>query len=1031
MDFSFKPAKLGKGADAYSSSDSDSDEETDAFRIPATDPMAGEFGEFQPRKRRRTGRDTKESAALGIFGSESEDDRHTGRYGKKQKALRQQGMSFVSSTTNTNTNGNDDDDDDEDDDDESEEDGHFGLGSSAARQVGAAQEEEDDYDDDTGGAGLGLGASSTAQYGMGFEPASFQSSIKSKSRQAPSFAPPVSFDTPTGLGQGFVPSSAYEPTLRAKDEANKKPAIIPRPSAFSAKPAGRGGASGASKFNAKSFGARMMAKMGFVEGQGLGVDGHGRNMIIEANLRPQGVGVGAVREKSEAERQQEKRLARLRGETVVSSDDDETKVKKAAAERRKKAKMGGSGVSNSGTSTPKRPKKKYMTMDEVKRAAPGLHIPDAFTPILDMTGPGKKLLTSSSGLMTPNSGAATTAATPGVSAEDTAEDIEQRKLARRAQTDFMAILEEWQSLQNRKAYADLQTEQIRQELAELEISHLGHKTMTDAFSQLSLQNIDGEDSWRNQWDKTIDQLKLAADTIPKSSMQDMKSTLADISIGALHPLFKRAMDAWEPLKATNQHIVDGLLSIQSLLGFGDGSSNKLLGEGNDHHTTYRRHKKPIATPYETMIYRLWLPPVSAAVREWDVVKDTDSILSLFEAWLPALPDFVRAQLLEHDIVRRLDGAVAKWEPKRRRHQSSQSQNLPHLWLFPWLIHLPPRHLDPASADGLVSEVKRKFRQLIDVWEFYRGVVPGLRQWKNVLRPSSSLISASTTATTSSRSADQWRPLVMSHVLPSMGRYVRSQFRVDPRDQGPYLEVITGEFQWLDLLAPELVGEVMVSEVFPMWHETLYQLLTTTGPTSLSLDQVGQWLQWWMTEVFPPKVQKLLSVSAEFQRGLVMINEALDICGDGPFDAERVREYLAPPSKGPALKMSSSASSSRHNGSGHHHHRHHHESRRHEDKDKTAPAAATTSATDKQPEEVSIRSYVEEWCENNDVQFIPERKKVHAEGRPLYRLTSRGDGRGGVLAYFKGVRLYAETKKGPVEIRVDRDDDWTKLLAMAQ
>lgn len=272
---------------------------------------------------------------------------------------------------------------------------------------------------------------------------------------------------------------------------------------------------------------------------------------------------------------------------------------------------------------------------------------------------------------------------------------------------------------------------------------------------------------------------------------------------------------------------------------------------------------------------------------------------------------------------------------------------------------------------------------------------------------------------------------MSHVLPSMARYVKSQFRVDPRDQGPYLEVITGEFQWLDLLAPELVGEVMVSEVFPMWHETLYQLLTTSGPSSLSLDQIGQWLQWWMTEVFPAKVQRLPSVSSEFQRGLIMINEALDICGDGPFDADRVREYLPRPSKGPAMKSSSTSSSSRHSGSSsHHHHHRHHDSRRHDSKDTATPAAPAPTA-DKQHEEVSIRSYVEEWCENNDVQFIPERKKVHAEGRPLYRLTSRGDGRGGVLAYFKGVRLYAETKKGPVEIRVDRDDDWTKLLAMAQ
>ena len=42
-----------------------------------------------------------------------------------------------------------------------------------------------------------------------------------------------------------------------------------------------------------SFAAKMMARMGYVEGQGLGAEGQGRNIILEATLRPQGVGLGA------------------------------------------------------------------------------------------------------------------------------------------------------------------------------------------------------------------------------------------------------------------------------------------------------------------------------------------------------------------------------------------------------------------------------------------------------------------------------------------------------------------------------------------------------------------------------------------------------------------------------------------------------------------------------------------------------------------------------------------------------------------
>lgn len=80
--------------------------EDDDFLYPNTDPGAEEFTEPR-RKRRKTGQNNKESAALGILGSDSEDDRPCQRW--KSKSLREKGMGFVSSKNNGETQEEDED----------------------------------------------------------------------------------------------------------------------------------------------------------------------------------------------------------------------------------------------------------------------------------------------------------------------------------------------------------------------------------------------------------------------------------------------------------------------------------------------------------------------------------------------------------------------------------------------------------------------------------------------------------------------------------------------------------------------------------------------------------------------------------------------------------------------------------------------------------------------------------------------------------------------------------------------------------
>ncbi|KAF4977662.1 hypothetical protein FZEAL_5852 [Fusarium zealandicum] len=783
---SFDPSRLTKAAAAdYSSSASESEDE---YLAPGLD-ADNDFGDFNPRKRRRVGGNNKEKAALGIFGSDSEDDGPAKKW--KRTTLRNKGMSFVSTGAGSDKEGNGTKDD------QDSEDNRPMLGGSAMDE-----DEDEDEEEDTRGVGLGFG-SAARSFGRNDDTQNSSRNASADAPSRPTFR--TKFDGKNPLGMGFVPSSANEPVLRnPRDDGSPTPRNKPQPSAFSAK----------GKVNAKSFGARMMAKMGYKDGEGLGKEGQGRNLIIEANLRPQGIGLGAVKEKSEQERKEEKRQAQLRGEAVVDSDEEEKKKK------RKKAKKSLGAAFDSAASTPRRQKPKYLTAEELKATAPGLHIPDAFAPILDMTGPGSKMLTSTSGIMTPTTGTATPEST---------EVIEARKLVKRAQADLLAFSDEWKSLQERKTWIDLELKEKEQEMDDIRSDF----ERLQVFSEL----VGGELA-TTDWAQVITCLQKALE------LKATTSEIADIAVAAVHPFLREA--DWDILKEPTRFASD--LKELSPLIMPSSTDKQSLGKWQtsavNTDDVYRRHHKS-TTPYESMMYKNWLPKALAAVRSWDVLDPTP-MLSVLEAWDDLLPPFIRAQFIDN-ITRKLETAVSDWNPKKRR----QTHHLPHAWLFPWLQYLPSYHLDPRGT-GLVADVRRKFRQLIDVWQFEQGLFPGLTQWEGVL-------------------GDHWRPLVMSHVLPSMGKYLRRNFRVDPADQEPYLPVLTGILKWTPMLGRRVIAEVLMQHMFPMWHDKLTEWLASD---EADLGEVAEWYSWWRGAVLPQEVAETRSVKSEFDKGLRVMAKAV-------------------------------------------------------------------------------------------------------------------------------------------------------------
>lgn len=130
-----------------------------------------------------------------------------------------------------------------------------------------------------------------------------------------------------------------------------------------------------------SYGARMLAKMGWVSGTGLGVSGEGRVNPVETKVRKKGMGIafGGFSERTD----QEKTEARRKGQLVSSDEEGATPGKG----------KGKGGTKKEPSDAWKRPKKvrtkiEHMTYEEILAETRDSMPPaTSIGPIIDATGP--------------------------------------------------------------------------------------------------------------------------------------------------------------------------------------------------------------------------------------------------------------------------------------------------------------------------------------------------------------------------------------------------------------------------------------------------------------------------------------------------------------------------------------------------------------------------------------------------------------------------------------------------------------------
>ncbi|PYH88292.1 TFP11-domain-containing protein [Aspergillus ellipticus CBS 707.79] len=563
----------------------------------------------------------------------------------------------------------------------------------------------------------------------------------------------------------------------------------------------------------------------------------------------------------------------------------------------------------------------------------GLEVPNVLKSLIDATGKEQKLLTSTARLMAPqafvNQG-----------------EGEGWKIAQRARNDLEAFADEWKGLAERKTYIEMEEAQI---MEQIDTTQLKADQLSELVTAIGQLEIFQRDDIHAKLDEITDKLE-SIEIKYRNDIDEYR--LPETAVAAIHPLFRQAMEEWEPLKDPT-YLVSNLRRLQPLL-------RKTKSETAQRSST---------SPYETMIYTLWLPRVrSALLNDWDVFEPAPAT-SLIVAWKELLPPFVYANVLDQLVVPKLTNGLKQWKPRSsssRRHNSSSSSNSSRFpwWLFTWLQYLDDRHTNPKQPTGLLSDAKRKFRVVLDKWDLSKGLIPGIELWRDAL-------------------GSEFDPCLRNHLLPRLGRHLRDSFEVNPQDQD--LAPLEDVLKWSPFFKSNVSALLLVAEFFPKWHTILYIWLTNDP----NYEEVAEWFSWWRSQI-PANLNDLSIVDDEWNKALRTMDLASQL-------GDRAAEELPPPTTTAATTTAAAAAA-----------------------DLTATSTKASSIPVVEPpaparkqkvvEEVAFKDILESWCLEQGLIMLPLREAHPLNGQPLFRLTASATGKGGVVVFLQGDVVWVQNKK---------------------
>ncbi|XP_053726850.1 tuftelin-interacting protein 11 [Synchiropus splendidus] len=560
----------------------------------------------------------------------------------------------------------------------------------------------------------------------------------------------------------------------------------------------------------KGIGQKLLQKMGYQPGKGLGKNAQGIINPIEAKVRK---GKGAVGAYGNERTQQS-----LKDFPVVDSEEEEEKeFQKELGQWRKDP---------AGSAAKKKPKYSYRTVDELKakgklagRSTAASAGELAQVKVIDMTGRELKVYNNYSQMSNKHS----------------IPDEGPPSLARDQKGSGFALPELEHNLQ---LLIDLTEQDILQSARRLQhekdvvvsLSHESRALQTRLESeQSSIQRMEAVLALVDRFPTgdtppgegpTLQECAKIFEKLQTDYYEEYKTMgLSDLAVAAVQPLLKEKLRSWDPLKDSSYCFEDvgqwkAILESRNLIS-GDPDTNM--------------------DPYHRLLWEVWVPVMRICVAGWQP-RNVGPMVDCLDLWSPLLPLWIMDHLLEQLVMPRLQREVDNWNPL--------TDTVPiHSWIHPWLPLLQSR-LEP-----LYPPIRSKLANALQRWHPSDASARLILQpWKDVFTPGA------------------WEAFMVKNIIPKLALCLE-ELVINPHQQ--QMEQFHWVMDWEGMLSPSSMVSLMDKNFFPKWLEVLFSWLNS----SPNYEEITNWYLGWKG-MFSDALLTQPLIKDKFNEALTIMNRAV-------------------------------------------------------------------------------------------------------------------------------------------------------------